>query len=102
MPMCGPFVRAVPIADAEPPKERAIAAYRRASEEIAAADYEEARLQLDLAYPGNPFGTHEVTLAAAEDVTGVDFGNVHVGEIHGVVYNLDGSQTMDGQCEEER
>jgi tetratricopeptide (TPR) repeat protein len=52
--MCGPFVRAVPIAEAEPPEERAIAAYRRATDEIAAANYEEARLQLDLARLGLP------------------------------------------------
>jgi soluble lytic murein transglycosylase len=52
IPMCGPFVRAVPIAEAEPAEERAIAAYRRATDEIAAANYEEARLQLDLARRG--------------------------------------------------
>ena len=52
MPMCGPFVSAAPIADAEPPTERSIAAYRRAADEIAAANYEEARLQLDLAHRG--------------------------------------------------
>jgi len=52
MPMCGPFVSVVPIAEAEPPQERAIAAYRRATDEIAAANYEEARLQLDLAHRG--------------------------------------------------
>jgi len=50
--MCGPIVGAVPIADSEPPEERAIAAYRRATDEIAAANYEEARLQLDLARRG--------------------------------------------------
>jgi len=54
MPMCGPFLSAVPIARAEPPHERAIAAYRRATNEIVAANYEEARLQLDLARGGLP------------------------------------------------
>ncbi len=52
MPMCGPFVGAVPAAETEPPEERSIAAYRRAADEIAAANYEEARLQLDLAHRG--------------------------------------------------
>ncbi|MGB5222038.1 MAG: transglycosylase SLT domain-containing protein [Polyangiales bacterium] len=52
MPMCGPFLTAVPIAEADPPEERAIAAYRRATDAIAAANYEEARLQLDLARRG--------------------------------------------------
>jgi soluble lytic murein transglycosylase len=50
--MCGPFVGDLRIARSEPPKSRAIAAYREATREIAAADYEEARLQLDLAYQG--------------------------------------------------
>jgi soluble lytic murein transglycosylase len=52
MPMCGPFMSAASVAKAEPRKERAIAAYRRASDQIAAADYEKARLQLDLAHEG--------------------------------------------------
>lgn len=54
MPMCGPVSSAAPVAEAEPPQERAIEAYRRASDEIAAANYEEARLQLDLAHRGLP------------------------------------------------
>ena len=52
MPMCGPFVMAVQTAEAEPPAERAVAAYRLASDAIVAANYEEARLQLDLAHRG--------------------------------------------------
>jgi soluble lytic murein transglycosylase len=52
MPMCGPFIRPVPIAEAEPPAERAIRAYRLAGDAITAANYEEARLQLDLAHRG--------------------------------------------------
>ncbi len=52
IPMCGPFLSAMPIGVTEPPKDRAVDAYRRATDEIAAADYEEARLQLDLAREG--------------------------------------------------
>ena len=52
MPMCGPLISAVPIVQRQPPEDRAIDAYRRATDEIAAADYEEARLQLDLAHRG--------------------------------------------------
>ena len=50
--MCGPFVSEVPIARGEPPEARAISAYRQAAEEIAGARYEQARLQLDLAFRG--------------------------------------------------
>jgi soluble lytic murein transglycosylase len=51
IPMCGPFEAAPPLR-AEPPKERAIEAYRRATKKITAVDYDQARLQLDLAHRG--------------------------------------------------
>lgn len=51
-PMCGPFAASAPAAPAAPAEARAIEAYRNASNEIAAADYEEARLHLDLARRG--------------------------------------------------
>jgi soluble lytic murein transglycosylase len=54
IPMCGPQLIPYPIADAPPLEERAIEAYRKASELVAAARYEEARLQLDLALRGLP------------------------------------------------
>ena len=53
IPMCGPF-ESVPPLRTDPPKVRAVEAFRRAAKEIASADYEEARLQLDLAYQGLP------------------------------------------------
>ncbi len=52
--MCGPYLSAFAIAPVRLPKARAAEAYRDASLQIAAADYEEARLQLDLAYRGLP------------------------------------------------
>lgn len=62
VPMCGPQLVPHPIVDAPPTEERAIEAYRRASELIAAADYEEARLQLDLARGGLPRIADRITL----------------------------------------
>ena len=53
-PMCGPYLTSLPIADAQPPEARSIEAYREATKQIAAANYEEARLQLDLAHQGLP------------------------------------------------
>lgn len=53
-PMCGPYFNALPSVTTQPPKARAVEAYRTASEQIAAASYEEARLQLDLAHRGLP------------------------------------------------
>jgi soluble lytic murein transglycosylase len=53
-PMCGPYLNAFAIAEARPLTTRAIEAYREASEQIMAANYEEARLQLDLAHRGLP------------------------------------------------
>ena len=55
-PMCGPFLTAfpVPVVVSQPPERRAIEAFRKASEQIASAEYEEARLQLDLASRGLP------------------------------------------------
>jgi soluble lytic murein transglycosylase len=54
MPMCGPFDSAAPVSHAEPPEERAIEAYRRASQGITGVDYDGARLHLDLAHRGLP------------------------------------------------
>ncbi|MFW2387131.1 MAG: transglycosylase SLT domain-containing protein [Polyangiales bacterium] len=53
-PMCGPYFNPFAINSAQPTKSRAVEAYREASEQIVAADYEEARLQLDLAHRGLP------------------------------------------------
>ncbi len=53
-PMCGPYFNAFAISETQPLKTRAIEAYREASEQIMAANYEEARLQLDLAHRGLP------------------------------------------------
>jgi len=53
-PMCGPYFNAFAVAEAQPLKTRAIEAYREAGEQILAANYEEARLQLDLAHRGLP------------------------------------------------
>jgi len=52
--MCGPFTRPIAVAEASPLPGRAIEAYREATQLIAAARYEEARLQLDLAHQGLP------------------------------------------------
>lgn len=52
MPMCGPFAGPIAVMPEEPTTERAIDAYKKASTEILAANYEEARLQLDLARRG--------------------------------------------------
>lgn len=52
--MCGPFEASTPVPEARISKTLAISAYREAVEAITSADYEEARLQLDLAYHGLP------------------------------------------------
>ena len=52
--MCGPYFNAFAVAEAQPLTTRAIEAYREAGEQILAANYEEARLQLDLAHRGLP------------------------------------------------
>ncbi|MDH4281914.1 MAG: lytic transglycosylase domain-containing protein, partial [Myxococcales bacterium] len=53
-PMCGPSSGALAVEPTKPSEARAFAAYRAAVEQIAAASYDEARLQLDLAYEGLP------------------------------------------------
>jgi len=53
-PMCGPYFNAFAVAEPRPLRTRAIEAYRQATEQIVAANYEEARLQLDLARRGLP------------------------------------------------
>ncbi len=50
--MCGPYAYAAPAETPQPTEERAIRAYRAAMEEITAANYEGARLHLDLAHRG--------------------------------------------------
>ncbi len=62
-PMCGPYLNAV--ADTQPSEARAIEAYREATEQIAAANYEEARLQLDLAHRGLPRISDRIALQSA-------------------------------------
>lgn len=52
--MCGPYFNAFAVSEAQPLTTRAIDAYREAGEQILAANYEEARLQLDLAHRGLP------------------------------------------------
>jgi soluble lytic murein transglycosylase len=64
-PMCGPYARSFPVVDAQPPEARAVKAYRAAVQEIAAANYEEARLQLDLAYRGLPQIRDHIALQSA-------------------------------------
>lgn len=53
-PMCGPFFSERPSADPRPLELRAIEAFLEASEQIVAAEYDDARLQLDLASRGLP------------------------------------------------
>jgi soluble lytic murein transglycosylase len=64
-PMCGPYMSALPVTDAQPPEARAIEAYREALKQIAAANYEEARLQLDLAHRGLPRISDRIALQSA-------------------------------------
>jgi soluble lytic murein transglycosylase len=64
-PMCGPYLSAIPVADAQPPEARSIEAYREATKQIAAANYEEARLQLDLAHRGLPRISDRIALQSA-------------------------------------
>ena len=64
-PMCGPYVSAFPVVHAQPSETRAIEAYRAAVREIAAANYEEARLQLDLAHRGLPQISDHIALQSA-------------------------------------
>jgi soluble lytic murein transglycosylase len=64
-PMCGPYMSAFPIVDAQPTEARAIEAYRAALQQITAANYEEARLQLDLAHRGLPQINDHIALQSA-------------------------------------
>lgn len=50
--MCGPFAGTITVTPRQPTRERAIAAYKKASADILDADYDQARLQLDLARQG--------------------------------------------------
>ncbi|MEM8607935.1 MAG: transglycosylase SLT domain-containing protein [Myxococcota bacterium] len=52
--MCGRYLAPIALVDPAPLSERAVEAYRAASDHIAEARYEEARLELDLAYEGLP------------------------------------------------
>jgi soluble lytic murein transglycosylase len=54
MPMCGPFAPAAPSPRIEAARERAIEAYREATDGITTLDYDRARLKLDLALRGLP------------------------------------------------
>ncbi|MGB5283655.1 MAG: hypothetical protein WBN29_04040, partial [Polyangiales bacterium] len=64
-PMCGPYFNALAVAKAQPSKTRAIEAYRDAGEQIVGANYEEARLQLDLAHRGLPRISDRIALQIA-------------------------------------
>ncbi len=64
-PMCGPYMDALFVTDAQPPEARAIEAYREAAKQMAAANYEEARLQLDLAHQGLPQISDRIALQSA-------------------------------------
>jgi len=64
-PMCGPYPNALQVMDAQPPEARAIEAYRAAIERIGDANYEEARLQLDLAHRGLPQISDRIALQSA-------------------------------------
>ena len=61
-PMCGPFFSERPSADPRPLELRAIEAFLEAGERISAADYDDARLQLDLASRGLPRISDHVAL----------------------------------------
>ena len=63
--MCGPYFNAFAVAGAQPLTTRAIDAYREAGEQILAANYEEARLQLDLAHRGLPRISDRIALQIA-------------------------------------
>ncbi len=63
--MCGPYFSAFAIGDAQPPRARAIEAYREAGEQILATNYDEARLQLDLAHRGLPRISDRIALQIA-------------------------------------
>jgi len=64
-PMCGPYLNAFPVMDTQPPEARAIEAYRAAIHQIGAANYEEARLQFDLAHRGLPQISDRIALQSA-------------------------------------
>ncbi|MBW1760188.1 MAG: lytic transglycosylase domain-containing protein [Deltaproteobacteria bacterium] len=64
-PMCGPYLHAFQGMDAQPPEARAIEAYRAAIQQIGDANYEEARLQLDLAHRGLPRISDRIALQSA-------------------------------------
>ena len=64
-PMCGPYLNAFQVMDTQPPEARAIEAYRAAIEQIGAANYEEARLQFDLAHRGLPQISDRIALQSA-------------------------------------
>ncbi len=64
-PMRGLYLNAFTIAGARPSEARAIEAYREAADQIAAANYEEARLQLDLAHRGLPQIGDRIALQSA-------------------------------------
>ena len=64
-PMCGPYPGIFPVADAQPTEARAIEAYRAAVQQIAAANYEGARLQFDLAHRGLPQISDHIALQSA-------------------------------------
>lgn len=64
VPMCGPFIASAPLPRVGPPEKKAIEAYRRATEGIAAVDYDGARLQLDLAQRGLPRIQDRIALAS--------------------------------------
>lgn len=64
-PMCGPYPSTVAVADPRALEARAIEAYRDAMEQIAAASYEDARLQLDLALQGLPLISDRIALQSA-------------------------------------
>jgi len=63
--MCGPYFNAFAVAEVQPLKTRAIEAYREAGEQILAANYEGARLQLDLALQGLPRISDRIALQIA-------------------------------------
>jgi soluble lytic murein transglycosylase len=64
-PMCGPYVNVFAISDPRTLEARAIEAYREATEQIVAANYQEARLLLDLAHQGLPQISDRIALQSA-------------------------------------
>jgi len=63
--MCGPYAAPIALTEADPTSSSAVRAYRQATQLIAAARYEAARLKLDLAHQGLPRIADHIALQSA-------------------------------------